>query len=105
MKIELIIDGEKKVFTSPFIPMLAKRRYLELTTKYEKIKNPSPQEQLDEHDELYSILTDVVFKDQFTLDDLYGGASHDYIETKMVEAVFGIKPKDEIEDQGNEKGE
>lgn len=105
MKIELYIDGEKKVFTTPFVPMLAKRKYLEVQAKeQEKGKQLTPQESLDFDDEAYSILCNVVFGKQFTLDELYAGADAKYVNEKLVEAVYGIKPKDELE-EGNEKGE
>ena len=107
MQIELYIDGEKKTFTTPFVPMLAKRKYLEITAATEeKIKEnenyiPSPKEQLEEENELLTILCDVVFGGQFTLEQLVAGASDEYVYSKLREAVFG-KPKNS--DEGNEKG-
>jgi hypothetical protein len=107
MKIELYIDGKKKVFTAPFVPMLAKRKFLELEAKAEQRENqPSKQDLLDEDDEMLSILSDVVFKNQFTIEQLYEGASKEYVDEKMLEAVFGIKPSDKKEgEEGNEQGE
>lgn len=89
--------------------MLAKRKYLEIEAAAEaKVKEnehyfPSAQEQLEEDDEMISILSDVVFKGQFTVEQLYNGASGEYIYGKLREAVFG-KPKTEG-NEGNEKGE
>lgn len=110
MKIELYIDGQKKTFTAPFVPMLAKRKYLELQAEAEKREAPlTAQEQLDEDDEMLTILTDIVFKKQFTVEQLYEGASKKYIDEKLLEAVFDIKPGKEIvkgeNEEGNEKGE
>lgn len=114
MKIELYIDGEKKLFTAPVAPMLAKRKYLEITAKAEEKarktkeegKNyyPSSQDQIDEDDEMLSILSDTVFDGQFTVEQLYKGASNDYIYGKLYEAVFGKKKENEG-DEGNEQGE
>ena len=112
MQIELYIDGEKKVFTTPFVPMLAKRKYLEVTAAAEeKMKEnenyiPSPKEQLEEENELLTILCDVVFSKQFTLDQLVAGASDEYVYSKLREAVFG-KPKEETKlmSEGNVIGE
>jgi hypothetical protein len=100
MQIELTIDGEKKTFTAPFVPMAAKRRYVEIMAKGEENKNISFKEQLEEDNAILSILTDIVFKDQFTLDDLYNGASQEYVDQKLLEIVYGVKPGD----KGNSKG-
>lgn len=103
MQIELYIDGEKKVFTTPFVPMLAKRKYLELMARAEEREGtPSQTELLKEDDEIFSILSDIVFKNQFTLQQLYEGASTEYIQEKLAEAVFGKKSK--LNDEGNEQG-
>lgn len=94
MQIELYIDGEKKTFTTPFTPMLAKRKYFELQAKAEKREEqPTFEEQLQEEDEMNSILSDIVFKGQFTLEQLYEGASQEYVFQKLTEAIYGIKPK------------
>lgn len=110
MKIELYIDGEKKLFTVPFSPHLAKRKYFEIEAMAEERANkekeagndnytPSAQDKLDEEDALMSILSDVVFKGQFSTDQLYEGASAEYVQKKLAEAVFGIKS-----DMGNDEG-
>ena len=114
MQIELYIDGEKKVFTAPFVPMLAKRKYLEIEAKNEekmsKAKEkgeeyiPTPKEQLDEENELLGILCDIVFKKQFTIDQLVNGASDKYVYSKLREAVFGIPAEEDEVDRGNEMG-
>lgn len=107
MKIELFIEGKKQTFTVPFIPMLARRKYYELMSEIEgkdKEVDPTPQEILEEEDELHSILSDVVFQKQFTLEQLYAGASKKYVDDKLREAIFGTKPKKESE-EGNKKGE
>ena len=108
MQIELFIDGENKIFTTPFVPMLAKRKYIELEAKVEeKIKGnknyfPSAKEQLEEEDAMVGILANVVFDGQFTVEQVYNGASGEYVKSKLAEAVFG-KPKSEG-NEGNEKG-
>ncbi len=103
MKIELVINGETKIFTVPFSPQLAKRKYLEIMANAEeRERTPTVKEQIDEEDALYSILSDVVFKGQFTLNELYEGASHKYNESKLQEAIFGEKSKESNE--GNEQG-
>lgn len=100
MQIELYIDGEKKIFTAPFVPMLAKRKFLEIQAKAEQREDkPTSQELIAEDDAIFSILSDVVFKGQFTLEQLYEGASKEYLDEKLLEAIFGVKSK-----EGNEKG-
>ncbi|MGN7309918.1 phage tail assembly chaperone G [Alkalicoccobacillus gibsonii] len=105
MKMELRINGEQKIFTVPFAPMLARRKYYEWKAKSEGIEDlaMTAQQVLDDDDEVLSILPDVVFEKQFTLDEMYAGASEPYIQAKLKEAVFNIKPSEE-EDQGNDQG-
>lgn len=103
MKIDLYIDGQKKTFSTPFVPMLAKRKFLEIQAKEEKMENPTTEEILDLDEEMYSILTDVIFRNQFTLEELYNGAELKYVQDKLSEAVFGRKPKVDVE--GNDQGE
>lgn len=108
VQIELYINGEKKIFTTPFVPMMAKRKYLELQAKAEQRKEPlTLEEQIKEDDEYLSILSDIVFKGQFTVEDLYNGASKEYVDEKLIEAVFDIKPGDRKKKEkkmGNEQG-
>lgn len=98
MQIELYVDGKKKTFTTPFVPLLARRKYFEIMAKAEqREEQPTFEEQMKEDDELYSILSDIVFKGQFTLEQLYEGASQEYLFQKLSEAIYGIKPKAEEE--------
>jgi|SRR5690606_30368026 hypothetical protein len=107
MQIELYIDGEKKVFTTPVVPMLARRKYFEIMAKNEeKLKEdpnyiPSYKEQLEEEDELLGVLANVIFNGQFTVEQLYNGADYEYVYSKLREAVFG---KQMEADKGNEQG-
>lgn len=100
MNIELYIDGKKKTFTTPFVPMLAKRKYYEIMARSED-SEPSIEQQLEEETELVSILADIVFYGQFTVEEVFRGASQEYVYEKLREAVFGKKIGDE---QGNEQG-
>jgi len=98
MQIELYIDGEQKTFTAPFVPMSAKRRFMEIQAEAEKRKeNPTAEDYLKEDDAIYSILSDIVFKGQFTLEQLYEGASKEYLELKLAEVLYGeqVKKKDD----------
>lgn len=105
MQIELYIDGEKRLFTTPFVPMLAKRKYLELMARGEQQgEEPTIQQQLEEDDEMVSILADIVFDKQFTIEQIYKGASNDYVYKKLREAIFGIPEQKEEAKEGNEQG-
>ncbi|WP_079479720.1 phage tail assembly chaperone G [Halobacillus salinus] len=104
MQIELYLNGEKKIFTTPIVPMLAKRKWLEMQNDESvDFTNLSPEQ----FDDLATIIQDVVFEKQFTLDQLYRGASESYLNQKIVEAIHGIKPDDfsEEDDPGNVTGE
>ena len=49
MQIELYLDGKKRLFTAPFVPMLAKRKYFELIVKQNSDEEePTFQHQLEE---------------------------------------------------------
>lgn len=111
MQIDIYIDGEKLTFTTPIVPMLANRKYLEIEAiADEKAKTdenyPSAKEQLEEENEMLAILCDVVFNNQFTVEQLIKGAEKDYVYSKLREAVFG-KPKEEkvAMSEGNVVGE
>ncbi|HSH26091.1 MAG TPA: hypothetical protein VLA13_11245 [Massilibacterium sp.] len=104
MQIELYIEGEKKLFSVPYVPMLARRKYYELMAEAEQNKEePTHKQILKEEDDLHSILSDIVFRNQFTLEQLYLGASKEHVDEKLQEAIFGIKSKKE-EDEGNDEG-
>lgn len=105
MQIELFIDGEKNIFSTPFVPMLARRKYYEIHAKAEeREEEPTTRELLEEDDEMYSILTDIVFKNQFTINQLLEGASKDYVDEKLREAIWGVK-KNKEGNEGNDQGE
>lgn len=101
MQIELFIDDEKKIFTAPFVPMLAKRKYLELMSKD---GTSTYAEMIADDDAHVSILVDVVFRNQFTVEQVYEGASEKYVLAKLREAVFGIQKEPES-NEGNHPGE
>lgn len=111
MQIDIYIDGEKKTFVAPIVPMLAKRKYLEIEAAAEEKSKadenyyPSAKEQLEEENEMLAILCDVVFNGQFTVDQLVSGAEDEYVYSKLREAVFGKPKTDKVEQEGNEKGE
>jgi hypothetical protein len=106
MQIELYIDGKKQIFTVPFVPMLARRKYFEIQAKAEeREEQPTTRDLLKEEDEIYSIVTNVVFNDQFTINQLLEGASKKYIDELLMEAIHGIKPKKEEGTEKNNQGE
>lgn len=106
MQIELYREGEKKVFVAPFVPMLAKRKYLEIQSKREERESElTIKEQIAEDDEYFAILSNIVFNNEFTLADLYTGASKEYLDQKLAEAVFDIKPSDLKKTDSNEGNE
>lgn len=97
MNIELHIDGEKKLFTAPFRPMAARRKYLEIQANAEEREKTTPKDILHDDAEYLSILADVVFQGQFTVEQLLNGVSDEYFNEKLSEAIWGIK-KDKAND-------
>lgn len=105
MHIDLMIGGEKQTFSVPFVPMLAKRKYYEIQANAEeRTEQPTVRELIQEDNEMLSILTDVVFKGQFTIEQLLSGASKQYIDRKLEEAIFGLTTKKKEQEEGNGKG-
>lgn len=102
MNIELFIENKKKTFTAPFVPMAAKRKWLEIQANAEQRENTTTQDILDEDAEIASILTDIIFKEQFTADQLWEGQSKEYIDSKLMEAIYG-KPKAKEEETSKKK--
>lgn len=111
MQIDIYIDGKRKTFTTPIVPMLAKRKYLEIESiadekaEADKEYSPSAKEQIEEENEMMAILCDVVFNSQFTVEQLIAGAEEGYIYSKLREAVFGKIKANNGEESGNTKGE
>lgn len=103
MQIEILIEGEKKTFTTAIIPMLARRKFMEIRAKEEELIEEHgmipPKEQIELDNELINVLVDVIFKNQFTVDELLNGVSDDYFNEKISEALFG-KVEEEEKDTG-----
>lgn len=108
MQIELTIEGEKKTFTVSQVPMLARRKFLEIRAKEDEILNERSsipaKTQIEIENEMINILVDVVFGNQFTAEQLMSGVSDDYFDEKLSEAVFGKIEKKEKSEEGNDKG-
>lgn len=106
MQIDIMINGEKKTFVTPFVPMLARRKFLEIRAKEEKIfekhKMIPAEKEIEIENELIHLMTDVVFNKQFTAEELMNGVDTEYFNKKLREAVFGIK--DEEVTDGEEMG-
>lgn len=104
MQITININGEDKTFTASKVPMLARRKFMEIRAKEEELiekeGNIPAKKQIEFENELINILVDIVFRNQFTADELLNGISDDYFDAKLSEAIFGIK---EVE-EGNETG-
>lgn len=102
MKLELIIDGEKKIFTTNFVSGRHFRKVMEYDSKidYSNIG-------IDETDELVGFVCNV-FDNQFTVDEFYDGIpSHEVIST--ITSVFiyvrtGKTPEELESEEGNELG-
>jgi len=78
MKLELMIDGKKKIFTTPFVSGLSYRKLLEYdqTIDYTDMNT-------DDYDELIGFVCNV-FGDQFTVNEFWEGiASHEIVSTLL----------------------
>lgn len=104
MKLELVIDGENKIFTTPFVSGRAYRKLLE----YDKTIDYTDMD-TDDYDELIGFTCDV-FGKQFTIDNFWDGVpSHEVVSTLL--DVFSFirtgkteKELEELSEEGNEEG-
>src|SRR5690625_3344889 len=105
MQITINIDGKEKTFTTSQVPMLARRKFLEIRAKEEGIleeKSRIPAEKkIESETEMINIQVEVVFNNQLTANEILSGVTEEYFEKKLHEAIFGIVENDE---EGNEKG-
>src|SRR5690625_2940551 len=101
MQIEILIDGEKKTFVASVVPMLARCKFLEIQAAEEEYLEEHARipanKQIEFENEMINILVDVVFKNQFTAEQLLNGVSDEYFDKKLAEAIFGKV------DSGNER--
>lgn len=104
MQIEIEINGENKTFVASKVPMIARRKFLEIRAKEEELLESegliSAKQQIEHENEMMNILVDVVFNNQFTFDQLLEGVTDDYFNEKLSEAIFGKLESEE----GNETG-
>jgi len=104
MQINIIIDDKEQTFVASHVPMRAKRKFFEIRAKeealFEEHGGIPAKEQIELENELINILVDVVFKNQFTIDEFIDGVTEDYYDMKLAEAIFGKMEANE----GNEKG-
>lgn len=103
MKLELLIDGETKIFTPPFVSGRAYRKLLEYdeTIDYSNMG-------ADDYDELIGFACNV-YGDQFTIDNFWDGIpSHEVVSTLLDVFEFirtGEDPKKKKEDDSkNDQG-
>ena len=72
-KLTLLIDGEEKIFTIPFVSGMVWRRWIELRAKID-MKDLKP----DEVDQLVELII-YAFGNRFTLEEFYNGVPHDKV--------------------------
>jgi len=93
LQIEILIDGKKKTFVASVVPMLARRKFLEIQAAEEEYLEEHARipanKQIEFENEMINILVDVVFKNQFTAEQLLNGVSDEYFDKKLAEAIFG----------------
>lgn len=96
-----MIDGKEKLFTAEIVPMLAKRTYMKIQAEAEALTEDeyTTQHKIDEEDALVGMLANVVFKGEFTPDQVFEGATDEYVYGKIREAVFGIVEEPAQEDE------
>ncbi|MGM8213571.1 phage tail assembly chaperone G [Virgibacillus sp. W0430] len=99
MKLTLLIDGKKKIFTTSFVSARFYRKLLEYdqTIDYTDMN-------LDDYDEVVGFVCNV-FDNQFTVDEFYDGIpSHELIQTLL--DVFSYVRTGEVpkKEKGNEQG-
>lgn len=102
MKLELQIDGENKIFTTPFVS----GRHFRKVMEYDEQIDYSDVN-VEQTDELVGFVCDV-FDNQFTVDQFYDGIpSHKVISTVSDVFIYvrtGKTPEELESESGNESG-
>lgn len=91
----LLIDGEEKTFTIPFVSGLVWRKFIEVKAKIEDLGNLTVEE-LDE----FANLVVFAFRNQFTLEQFYAGIPHDAV---MITIDRLFEPTNSGNEEGNKK--
>lgn len=83
LSIELMINGEKKVFTTSFISAKKLRKTLAISEKIGKTLTPKDLDEIVEYEvDLYN--------NQFTVDEFYDGVDASVILKKAVEDINNV---------------
>lgn len=92
----LLINGEEKKFTIPFVSGMVWRKWIELRAKID-IKNLKAQEV----DQLVDLIV-YAFGNRFTAEEFYEGVPHDKVMLTF-DKLFLPSDESDDEDEGNEK--
>jgi hypothetical protein len=96
--LKLLIKGEEKTFSIPFVNGMVWRKYIEYRAKM-NLSNLKPEEV----DTLIELVV-YAFGNQFTLEQFYEGTPHDKIMPTFDKLFSPTDQEDEDEsDEGNEK--
>ncbi|MBP1083506.1 phage tail assembly chaperone G [Bacillus capparidis] len=93
-KLTLLINGEEKNFTIPFVNGLVWRKFIELRGKTENLSDLKPEE-LDE----FAGLVVFAFGDKFSLEEFYAGVPYD----QVMSTIDGLFVPTEGDAEGNGK--
>lgn len=92
--IKLLLQGENKTFTTPFVSGLVWRKFIEIRARVDlSLLTP------DEVDEMADLVV-MAFGDQFTRNDFYEGIPHDRVILTIDELFL---PTESVKGEGNGK--
>lgn len=99
MKLELMIDGEQKIFTTPFVSARSFRKLLEYdqTIDYEDME-------VDDYDELIGFTCDV-FGNQFTVDNFWDGIPSHMVVSTLLDVFAYVRSGEVPKKESDEKNE
>lgn len=92
----MVINGENKTFTTPFISGLIWRKFLELKNNVSNPESPFTSDQLDD----FSSLVPLAYNNQFTLEQFYEGTPHDKIMVTIDRLFMPTDSDDNSEGNG-----
>jgi hypothetical protein len=95
--LKLLINGEEKTFTIPFVNGMVWRKFLEIKSKVD-MKNLKPED----IDQLVELAV-YAFGNRFTGDQFYEGIPHDKVLIRVDELFLPSDQSDEEGAEGNEK--
>ncbi len=99
MKLILLVNGEERIFTAPFVPARAYRKLLE----YDKVIDYTNMD-VDDYDEIIGFTCNV-FGNQFTIDEFWDGLPSDELNETLLNVFAYIRTGETLPNENEKNAE